>query len=140
MLLSLGTVYCYTCTCSVMGGGESGNQSQTYTVRPRIKEPINQVNFLKTEMIIRKSLHCYKIQLILSFDTSYKMYWPCMAKQEPFQMVMSKLICAEWEFKGLTGSAAFRTKGRVEKTFISISFVSFVRFFLLRLLILTWIN
>ena len=37
----------------------------------------------------------------LSFDTSYKMYWPCMAKHEPFQMVMSKLICAEWEFKGL---------------------------------------
>ena len=31
----------------------------------------------------------------LSFDTTYKMYWPCMAKHEPFQMVMSKLICAE---------------------------------------------
>ena len=21
----------------------------------------------------------------LSFDTSYKMYWPCMAKHEPFE-------------------------------------------------------
>ena len=36
----------------------------------------------------------------LSFDTSYKMYWPYMAKHELFQMVMSKLICAEYEFKG----------------------------------------
>ena len=31
----------------------------------------------------------------LSFDTSYKMYWPCMAKDKPFQMMMSKFICAE---------------------------------------------
>ena len=35
----------------------------------------------------------------LSFDTSYKMYWPCMNKHWPFQMVMSKMICAEWELK-----------------------------------------
>ena len=76
---------------------------------------------------------------LLSFDTSYKMYWSCMTKHEPFQIVMSKIICAEWEFKGLTGSASFRTKGHVEKTFIGISFVSFVMFLLLRLLILTWI-
>ena len=34
----------------------------------------------------------------LSFDTCYKMYWPCMTKHEPFKMVMSKFICAEWEF------------------------------------------
>ena len=47
----------------------------------------------------------------LYFDTTYKMYWPCMAKHEPIQMVMSKLICAEWEFKGLTGSATFQNKG-----------------------------
>ena len=47
----------------------------------------------------------------LSFDTGYKMYWPCMAKHEPFQMVMSKLICAEYEFKGLTESATFQNKG-----------------------------
>ena len=31
----------------------------------------------------------------LSFDTGYKMYWSCMAEHEPFEMVMSKLICAE---------------------------------------------
>ena len=28
----------------------------------------------------------------LSFDTRYKIYCPCMAKHEPFQMVMSKLV------------------------------------------------
>ena len=52
---------------------------------------------------------------LLSFDTSYKMYWPCMNKHWPFQMVMSKIICAEWEFKGLTGLRLFRKKGRVER-------------------------
>ena len=76
----------------------------------------------------------------LSFDTRYKMYWPCMNKHWPFQMVMSKMICAEWEFKGLTGSATFQNKGTCWKTFIGISFVSFVMFLLLRLLILTWIS
>ena len=39
-----------------------------------------------------------------------------MAEHEPFQIAMSKLICAEWEFKGLTGSATFTTNERVEKT------------------------
>ena len=58
----------------------------------------------------------------LSFDTSYEMYWLCMTKHEPFKMVMSILICAECEFEVLTPSASFRTKGRVEKTFISILF------------------
>ena len=47
----------------------------------------------------------------LSFDKGYKMYWPCMAEHELFQMVMSNLICAEYEFKGLTGSATFHNKG-----------------------------
>ena len=63
---------------------------------------------------------------LLSFDTSYKMDWPCMTKHEPFKMVMSKFIFAEWEFKGLTGSATFQNKGTC--------FVSFVMFLLLRLL------
>ena len=64
-----------------------------------------------------------------------------MSKHGPFQMVMSKMICAEWEFKGLSGLSRFRMKGCVEKTFISmISFVSFVMFLLSRLLILTWIS
>ena len=76
----------------------------------------------------------------LSFDTSYKMYWPCMNKHWPFQMVMSKMIWAEWEFKVLTGSATFQNKGTCWKTFFGISFVSFVMFLLLRLLILTWIS
>ena len=30
-------------------------------------------------------------------------------------MVMSKFICAEWEFKGLTGSVTFQNKGTVLK-------------------------
>ena len=34
-----------------------------------------------------------------------------MQTQWPFQMVMSKMICAEWEFKGLTGSATIQNKG-----------------------------
>ena len=76
----------------------------------------------------------------LSFDTSYKMYWPCMNKHWPFEMVMSKMICAEWDFSDVTGSAKFQNKGTCWKTFIGISFVSFVMFLLLRLLILTWIS
>ena len=47
----------------------------------------------------------------LSFDTRYKMYWPCTAEHELFQMVMLNLICAEWEVKGLTRSATFQNKG-----------------------------
>ena len=47
----------------------------------------------------------------LSLDTSYKMYWSCMAEHEPFQIVMLKLICAESEVKGLTGSAMLQNKG-----------------------------
>ena len=30
-----------------------------------------------------------------SFDTRYKIYWPCVAELEPVQIMMSKLICAE---------------------------------------------
>ena len=50
------------------------------------------------------------------------------------------IICAEWEFKGLTGYATFQNKGTCWKTFIGIYFVSFVMFLLIRLLILTWIS
>ena len=81
---------------------------------PEKRTPINQgeANFsencndlLKKFTLLQNSIY------LLSFDTSYKMYWPCMTKHEPFQMVMSKLICAEWEFKGLPGSATFQNKG-----------------------------
>ena len=94
----------------------------------------------KKRQIIKLLSRDDSIFIFLSFDTSYKMYWPCMNKHWPFQMVMSKIICAEWEFKGLTGSATFQNKGTCWKTFIGISFVSFVMFLLLRLLILTWIS
>ena len=50
------------------------------------------------------------------------------------------MICAEWEFKSVTGSAKFQIKETCWKTFIGISFVSFVMFLPLRLLILTWIS
>ena len=44
------------------------------------------------------------------------MYWPCMAKHEPFQMVMSKTdFVQNKEFKGLTGSAMFQNKGECWK-------------------------
>ena len=69
------------------------------TVRPIKKETHIKIKlmFLKTKMIyqffftlLQNSVHP------LSFDTRYKMYWPCMAEHEPFQMVMSKLICTEY--------------------------------------------
>lgn len=56
----------------------------------------------------RKGLHCYKIKFILFLLTPVTrcvMYWPCMDKHGPFQMVMSEMICAEWGFKGLSASA-----------------------------------
>ena len=64
---------------------------------PEKRKPINQVNFsencndLSEKVYIKLQNSVYP----LSFDISYKMYWPCMANHEPFQMVMSKLICAE---------------------------------------------
>ena len=72
-------------------------------------------------------------KLSLSSFFWHQLFWPCMNKHGPFQIVMSKIICAEWEFKGFT-------MGRVEKTCISISCVSFVMLLLLRLHILTWIS
>ena len=52
--------------------------------------------FLKTVMIYQKKFTLLQNAVYpLSFDTSYKMYWPGMAKHEPFQIVMSKLIFAE---------------------------------------------
>ena len=68
--------------------------------------------FQKTVMIYQKKFALLQNSVYpLSFDTSYKMYWPCMNKHGPFQMVMSKIIFAEWEFKGLTGSVTFQNKG-----------------------------
>ena len=59
---------------------------------PEKRKPINQVYFSETVMIYQKKFTLLQNSVYpLSFDTSYKMYWPCMAKQEPFQMVMSKI-------------------------------------------------
>ena len=42
----------------------------------------------------------------LSSDLSYKIYWSRMAEHEPFQIVMSKLICGEYEVKSLKGKSS----------------------------------
>ena len=83
-----------------------------YSASQKKGNPLIKLIFLKTVMIYQKKFTLLQNSVYpLSFDTSYKMYWPCMTKHEPFQMVMSKLICAEWEFEGLTGSATFQNKG-----------------------------
>ena len=63
---------------------------------PKKGNPWIKLIFLKTVMIYQKKITLLQNSVYpLSFDTSYKMYWPCMVKHEPFQMVMSKLICAK---------------------------------------------
>ena len=89
-------------------------QRRTLQCVPEKKETHKSSKFFwKLQWFIRKSLHCYKIQFILFLLTPVIrcIGHACMTKHEPFQMVMSKLICAEWEFKGLTGSATFQNKG-----------------------------
>ena len=99
---------------------------------PEKRKPINRVNFSENCNDLSE-----KVYIVTEFSLS-SFFWhqlqDILAMHEQarnIQMVMSKIICAEWEFKGLTGLSRFRTKGRVEKTFISISFVSFVMFLLL---------
>ena len=66
--------------------------------------------FLKTIMIYPNKFTLLQNSVYpLSFDSSYK-----MAEHEPFQMVMSTLICAEYEVKGVAGSATFQNEGCVE--------------------------
>ena len=69
-----------------------------YSACQKKRKPINQVNLSEScNDLSKKVYNVRKFSYPLSFDTSYKMYRPCMAnyKQEPFQLVMSKLICAE---------------------------------------------
>ena len=67
-----------------------------YSVSQKKGKPQIKLIFLKTAMICQKTFTLLQNSVYpLLFDTSYKMYWPCMAKHEPFEMVMSKLICAE---------------------------------------------
>ena len=85
---------------------------------PEKRKPINQVNFSENcNDLSRTNLHVYKIQFILFLLTPVTrcIAWPCMAKHEPFQILMSTLICAEYEFKGLTGSATFQNQRDVLK-------------------------
>ena len=67
-----------------------------YSASQKKGSPSIKLIFLKTVMIYQKKFTLLENSIyLLSFDTSYKMYWPCMAKHEPFKIVMSKLICAE---------------------------------------------
>ena len=132
------------------GGGGGGTVPSNfhasyalYSASQKKGNPSIELIFQKTVMIYQKKFTLLQNSVYpLSFDTSYKMYWPCMSKHGPFQIVMSKTICARMGiYRAKRGTChIFRTQGRVEKTFISISFVSFVMFLLLRLLILTWIS
>ena len=75
---------------------------------PEKRKPKNQVNLSENYKDLSKKVYIVTNSVYpLSFDPSYKMYWSRIAEHEPFQMVMSKSICAEWEIKGLTESAQF---------------------------------
>ena len=76
----------------IMGQGKH----RIYSASQKKGNPQIKLIFLETAMICQKKFTLLqKSAYPLSFDTSYKMYWPCMAKHEPFEMVMSKLNCAE---------------------------------------------
>ena len=114
--------------------------NSNYTVRPRKKRKhINQVNFSENYDLSQKKFTLLQNSVYpLSFDTSYKMYWSCMAEHEQFQMVMSKLICAELEVKGLTGSATFQNKGMCWKDILLAFLLSLLSCFFLPRLLIFW--
>ena len=108
---------------------------------PQKRKPINRVNFSENCNDLSEKAYIFTKFSLSSF------FWhqlqDVLAMHEQALTISNgdvKMICAEWEFKGLTGSATFQNKGTCWKTFIGISFVSFVMFLLLRLLILTWIS
>ena len=62
---------------------------------PEKRKPINQVNFSENWIMIYQKKFTLLQNSVYPLLLTPVMYWPCMAKHEPFQMVMSKLICAE---------------------------------------------
>ena len=84
-----------------------------YSASQKKRKPINQVNFSENcnDLSGKKFTLLQNPVYPLSIYTSYKMYWPCMAKHEPLQTVMSKLICAEYRIPGLNGVCHFENKG-----------------------------
>ena len=71
-----------------------------YSASHKKGNPCIELIFQKTVTIYQKRYTLLQNSAYpLSFDTSYKMYWLCMNKHGPFQMVMSKVICAEYEFR-----------------------------------------
>ena len=67
-----------------------------YSASQKKGNPEIKLTFQRAVMIYQKKFTLLQNSVYpLSFDTSYKMCWSCMAEHEPFEMVMSKLICAE---------------------------------------------
>ena len=107
---------------------------------PEKRKPINQVHFSENCNDLSEKVYIVTKFSLSSFDTR------CIGHAWPSTKHF-KLWCQNWFAQNRNlraynywGLPRFTTKGRVEKTFISIYFVSFVIFLLLRLLILTWIS
>ena len=85
-----------------------------YSASQKKRKPINQDNFSENCNDLSDFIFTLLKNSVypLSFDISYKMYWPCKAKHEPFLNGDVKIDFAQnREFKGLTGSATFQNKG-----------------------------
>ena len=90
------------------------------------RKPINRLEIFHN---VRKGLHFYKILIKYLFYWHITRYIECMNKHWPFQMVLSKIICAEWEF--LTGSATMSQIDVVEPDIHWYFLSTFVMFLLL---------
>ena len=97
---------------------------------PQKRKPINRVNFSENCNDLSEKAYILQIQFIIYLLTPVtrcighaKYHWP-------FSNGMSKMICALY-FSSFNGVATFQiSKGRVDKTFIGISF-GLLRFFCL---------
>ena len=82
---------------------------------PQKGKPINLVNFSENCNDLSEKAYIFtKFSLSSFFWHQIQDVLTMQNKHWPFQMVMSKMICTEWEFKG-SGSATFQSKGRVER-------------------------
>lgn len=84
---------------------------------PQKRKPINRFNFSENCNKLSEEAYIFTKFSLSSFfwhqlQDTCNISWPCMNKHWPFHIVMSKMICAEFVFKGLP---CFRTKGHVER-------------------------
>ena len=101
-----------------------------YSASQKKQKPINHVKFSENYHELSKKVYIVtKLSLIFLFLLTHSDHaWPSTISNGDVKI-------------DLRGLPRFSTKGCVvEKTFIGISFVCFVIFLLLRLLILTWIS